>query len=349
MTKPSASIEYLQYPNIYVERTVSIGKRLVILAEADEGNFYDPVLIYNKDMATTFFGGGKLVACYEDAVTYMDNLNIFLMRIEPNGYETAFSVLESFTFDLLFIHELHFNTQRETIDSFLDFAKRKEQKGSLIHGITTLPNGLAYSDLEGLFPQIAELSIDNGDDTIETGKYLSVVVSQMDLKDAGAVYAGILTAVDPATSPINKTIPDVELLFDFEKEEVKALRAAGIVCFRNTFKKGVTCNSSSCAVSTDGSVHKHISNFRIAQFIINQIADELQILIGRPNANIQASHAEEIIDSVCYEHIQLSRIRDFNYSVSSTLVSGIIETEIEVVPIFSIHAMTTHSRVQVYK
>jgi hypothetical protein len=349
MIKPSPSVEYLQYPHIYLEREVSIGKRLVIIAEAEEGDFYDPVLIYNKDMAVDFFGGGDLVRCYEDAVTFEDNISIFLMRIEPYGYETAFSVLEAFTFDLLFINEVHFDKQINVIESFIAFAKIKEEKGSLIHGITTLSSDLRYDRLIPLFPSVQALSVDDGDDTIENGKYLSIVVNQMEFKDAGAVYAGMLASTDVQVSPINKTIPDVTLSFEFEKEEILQLRSVGIVCFKNTFKKGVTCTSSSCAVSTDGSVHKHISNFRIAQALINQVAMELRPFIGMPNANLQAIRVEETVDAICYEHIELGRIRDFNYDIRSNLLGGYIEVEIEIVPIFSVHSMTTHSRVRVYK
>lgn len=349
MIKPSPSVEYLQHPNIYIEREVLIGRRLVIIAESDKGNFYDPLLIYNKDMAVDFFGGGDLIQCYEDAVSFQDNISVFLMRIEPFGYETAISILEAFEFDLLFINEVHFDKHIELFKNLIDFAQLKEEKGSLVHAITTLSSELDHEALFALKDSIQALSQEDGDDTFEFGKYLSLVVNQMEFKDAGAVYAGILASTDVQISPINKTIPNVELDFEFTKEEILELRSIGIVCFKNTFKKGVTCTSSSCAVSTAGSVHKHISNFRIAQALINQVSMELRPLIGMPNANIQATRCEEIVDAICAEHMSLSRIRDFDYNVRSNVLHGYVEVEIEIVPIFSVHGMTTHSRVRVYK
>jgi hypothetical protein len=349
MMQPSPSIEFLQHPNIYIERGISIGKRLVIIAESDKGALYDPVLIYNKDMALELFGGGKLIQCYEDALTYQDDISIFLMRIDPFGYETAFSVLEAYDFDLLFISEMHFDKQTDLIMNFIRFAQIKEETGSMVHGITTLSPGMDYSQIASLKSSVESLSIEDGDDTIELGKYLSLVVNQMEFKDTGAVYAGSLASMDVQTSPVNKTIPDVTLSFEFTKEEILTLRSIGIVCFKNTFKKGVTCTSSSCAVSTVGSVHKHISNFRIAQALINQVSIELKPFIGMPNADIQAERCEQIVDAICYEHIALDRIKDFNYDVKSNFLNGYIEIEIEIVPIFSVHGMTTNSRVRVYK
>lgn len=349
MIKPSPSIDFLQHPNIYIEREVTLGKRLVILAEADEGELYEPILIYNKDMAVEFFGGGALVQRYEDAVTFQDNISIFLMRIDPYGYETALGILEAFDFDLLFINEVHFNKQTQLFESLIGFAQLKEEKGNLVHIITTLPSDMSHQDLLLLESSIQALSIDDGDDIIELGKYLSLVVNQMEFKDAGAVYAGILASIDVQTSPINKTIANVKLLFEFEKPEILQLRSIGIVCFKNTFKKGVTCTSSSCAVRTDGSVHKHISNFRIAQALINQVALELRPFIGMPNATLQAVRCEEVVDAICSEHVSLERIRDFRYDVQSNSFQGYVEVKIEIVPIFSVHGMTTHSRVRVYK
>lgn len=349
MIQPSPSVEFFQHPPIYIYREVTIGKRLVILAEAEDGDLYNPILVYNKDMARDLFKSGALLQAYEDACTYQDNLYAYLMRIEPYMYELAFSVLESFDFDLMFIHEVHYDIQREVIDQFISFAQSKEEMGSLVHGITTLSAKKQYADVVSLFESIASFTIEVGDDVIETGKYLSIVLNQSGIKDAGAVYAGILAALDPEVSPINKTIPNFTLAFELEKEEIVALRNAGIVCFKSTYKKGVTCTSSSCAVKTEGSVHKHISNFRIAQFLINEVASELQPFIGKPSNSFQLDTIDELIDAICLEHMELERIRDYAYELSIEQVKGFIYVNIEIVPIFSVHSIPTHTRVRVFK
>lgn len=348
MTQPSPNIEYLQHPHVYAERDITIGKRLVIIAESDGGTLYEPLLVYHKDMAYEFFGGGPLVGAYEDAATFQKGLQVYLMRIEPYGHEVALQVLEAFDFDLLFMKGIRFDKNKDVIEMFIEFCKIKEEKGNLVHGIASL--GMqTYGDASKLFPEIEALSVENGDETFENGKYLSLVPDQMDLKDAAAVYAGIITYLNPEVSPINKTIKDVKLTVEYSKQEILSFQEAGIVCFRNTFKKGVTCASSSCAVRTEGSVHKHISNFRIAQFLINEIAISVRPLVGLPHPTFRALNIEDIVDATCIEHRELKRLRDYRYRVGVNDLYGIIDVEIEIVPIFSVHSMTTHSRVRIFK
>src|SRR5690606_21113248 len=113
--RPSPSVNYLQHPNVYIERKVHIGKRLVIVAESDDGEFFNPTLVYNTTMAIDLFGGGDLVQAYEDACTYEEGLQVYLMRMQPYSYELVFSVLEAFHFDLIFLNEVHFDVNREVI------------------------------------------------------------------------------------------------------------------------------------------------------------------------------------------------------------------------------------------
>ena len=349
MIKPSPSIEYLQYPHIYIPKNISIGKRLVILAEAEDGPLYEPLLIYHADMAADFFKGGDLVRLYQDVSVFNGNIPVYLMRIETNEYEIAFSVLEAFSFDLIYFNEMYFNKSKDLIDKFLLLCRTKEEQGCLIHGITTLYGSMSAHDLLLLSKDIQDLTVDFGNEAEETGKYLSLVTNQMELYDSGAVYAGMLASLNPEVSPINKTIPSVKLTNEYSNDEIKLLRSIGIVCFRNTFKNGVTCTSSSCAVSTSGSVHKHISNFRIAQYLINQISLELRPFIGSSNPTLQAMDINNVIEAICVEQISLNRIRDYGYQLRANDFYGYIEVEVEVVPIFSVQSITTHSRVQVFK
>lgn len=348
MIQPSPSIEYLQHPHLYVERTIANGKRLVMVSEADKGELYEPVLVYSKDMAYDFFGGGPLMSAYEDATAFQEGLEVYLMRIEPFQYEVAFGVLEVFDFDLLYLDNAHFDLEPALFQSILDFTLTKQEKGSLVHVVTTLSSSIDKQGILSLRESIGNLTMDHGDENIETGKFLSLVPDQFAYKKAGAVYAGILSAIDPEVSPINKTVPNVSLELEFSKEEIEWLREIGIVCFKNTFKKGVTCTSSSCAVSTPGSVHKHISNFRIAQSLINQVSLELQPFIGSTNLSFQAMNIEDVIVAICEDFVG-TRIRDYDYALSISERQGYIDVEIEIVPIFSVHSMTTHSRVRVFK
>lgn len=350
MNGPSPSVDFIQHPLIYVERQVEIGKRLIIVAESNKGQYYEPTLVYGKEMVIDIFDSGPIVQCYEDATSIDENLNVFLMRMEPNRFDIVFTVLETFDFDLLYLDEVQFDKHSELIDNYIRFAKIKEDKGNLVHCIMSLSLQNKFSDIEKHFNKINNLTKElSGDNLEENGKYLSLVINQMEFNKASAVYAGVLAAINPEISPINKTIPNVKLEAEFTKEQILKLREVGIVCFKNTFKKGIVCSSSSCAVSTADSVHKHISNFRIAQEIINEIARSLEVFIGKPNITYQASNIEEIIEALCLRRILDRKIRDYDYSIKISELYGIIEVNIEVVPIFSVHKITGHSIVRIYK
>lgn len=349
MIKPSPNINYYQYSPFYVQRTVSVGKRLVIVGQSTLGEYYHPTLIHSQDMAKDIFGSGALLKCYEDAMTFDENLQVYLMRVEELGLSTAFSVLKHFSFDLLFIDEMHFNKDITLFEHFIELAINKEESGSLIHGITSLSDDLIDDDLPLLKDRIQSLTKEMyGDEIEETGKYLSLVVSQSSSKNAGAVYAGLLASLDPEVSPVNKTI-DMELDVRFTNEEILSLRQMGIVCFKETLKKGVVCTSSTCAVSTSGSVHKYISNFRIAQYFINELASRLQVFVGRSNLHFQSIGAEEIINHVGYEYINMGRIKDYDYSLSIRELYGAIDVDIEFVPIFSVQKIKAHTQVRIFK
>lgn len=349
MTAPSPTIEYQQHPIIYIEKEITVGKRLIILAESEKGDFYNPILISSSDMAEEAFGNGRLVQCYKDATVFKKDMSIFLMRIKPYGFEDAFLTLESYDFDLMYMDEVYYKNNESFINLFLEFAKTKEEQGQLIHGVMLLSSDYKYQSISSVFPSIASLTKEVGLEQEELGKYLSLVPNQFSDENAAAVYAGILIALDAQVSPVNKTIPDVKLQIEYEKEQILAMRKAGVVCFKNTFKNGVTCASSSCAVSTDGSVHKHISNFRIAQSLINQIGISLWPFIGKTNISYQIPLIEESIDLVCQAYVADQSIRDYSYYMMVQELYGTIRVEVEFVPVFSVHSMTAHTTVKVFK
>lgn len=349
MTQPSPSIEYFIQPNLYVEASVRIGNRLLILAESESGPLYEPILCYRSDMVSELFGEGRLSQLYTDASVLQENQEVYLMRIEEMNLSTAFSVLEGMSFDLMYVDGLHFDENFDLTLQALQFAETKQEMGNLIHIITTLSKPYSFSELLELSSSIHSLSTEEGDETIEGGKYLSIVAKQMKEKDAGIVYAGMLGATNPEVSPINKKIPGVSLELEFSNQEILELRALGIVCFKNTFKNGVVCTSSSCAVSTAGSVHKHISNFRIAQSLINQVSVELEPFIGRTNLQYQSMNIENVLLAICEEAVAEQRIRYYGYDLSVNEAGGYIDIEMELVPIFSVHGMKTYSRMRVFK
>jgi hypothetical protein len=343
---PSPNIEYRSLPHIFENRNVPTGKRLIILAEAEEGTFYEPIQTYRLSIAEKHFRSGALIDCYKDASIYDENLDIYLMRVEANNFRLAFEYLKPFTFDLVYLHGLRAESE-EDLDAFIELAREKEQKGHLIHGIVDLQLFNEISEIETTVAYIRSLTHETVFDIEESGKYLSFVVDQFKEK-AGAVYAGVVTSLKPEESPINKTLA-VELEHEFSKEMIHALKDIGIVCFRDSYKKGVVCASASCAVSTPGSVHKHISNFRIVQYVLYDITLGLQDYIGNTMSPFHIANISTVISDILNDYKRNIVIRDYEFTIMTDQEEGTIYVDIELVPAFSTQRVTAHSQIRVFK
>jgi hypothetical protein len=343
--QPSPSIQYFQLPNQYFTDPLPIGRRLIILGESTKGSFYNPTPVSSINAAQTLFGDGPLVDRFTDA-TVAAQQAIYLMRIEPQAFQLAFGYLEKFPFDLIYVDGLYYNTSPDLIQAFIDFAKEKEYQGQLIHGFFDLESMNTMEDYRNLYPSILNLSIPVEVGIEETGKYFSIVADQFQDRRAGAVYAGLVSSLDPEKSPVNKPL-NVTLKQEFQKDEILELRSAGIVCFKNSLKKGVVCTSSSCAVATEDSPHKHISNFRIAQYLIEEIAAEQDKLIGKIGIAATMSDVENLVESILSEYVLLGRIKTGAYTITSDDLNGIIYTTIEIVPVFSVYQMSSTTQVRV--
>jgi hypothetical protein len=342
MMQPSQSIEYIQLPNSYFSTYLPTGKRLVLLGESTQGELYNPIPISNVEIAKAVFGSGPLIDRLND-VAAGNSSGVYLMRIEPNAFQKAWGYLIKFPFDLIYNDGLTFSEAGSLISSFIAFAKEKEEMGQLIHGFFDA-GSKEMDNLRELYIPIMKLSVPVEDGIEEQGKYLSVVADQMKEKKAAAVYAGFLSSLNPEISPVNKTL-DVELATEYSNKEIDELGAAGIVCFKKTFKKGVVCATSSCAVSTPGSAHKHIANFRIAQWLIQEIAEKQDLLVGRVGYIPVLEDLRLIAASTIQSYIDLNRITSGTFEVYAD--GPYMRTDIEIVPIFSVYRMSSTVQVRV--
>ncbi len=346
--KPSPSIEYKQLPHIYITSEMPIGQRMIILAESSQGNLYDPLVVTSISLAQAIFGSGPLIERFKDFVKG-SGTSAYLMRIEAGSLDMVYKTLIKFPFDLIYIDKFFFNNNQKEIEKFIEFAKDKEYQGELIHGFFEL-NGLnTMPEIRTVYEEISSLSTIIEDGIDELGKYMSVVANQIKDHHAALVYAGLVSSLDPEISPINKTIDEVELEYELTKENILELRSAGIVCFKNTLKRGVVCTSSSCAVTTETSGSKHISNFRIAQYIIQEIAINLQQYIGRIGIPSAVMEAEALVEEILEQNIVLDRIKRFDYTVEIDSLHGKADFYIEIVPVFSLYSIVHSSQVRVNK
>jgi hypothetical protein len=347
MIQPSDNIDYIQLPHAYYSQLLSIGKRLVILAEATNGKYYDPTPVSTLDAAKAIFGSGPLIDRFSDTLIGSPE-GAYLMRMEPHAFQTAWSYLHKFPFDLIYMDHLFFNQSPELIQSYIEFAKEKEEQGQLIHAFFDVTGLNGIQDYRSLYALIQSLSVPVEDGLEETGKYFSIVADQAKDEKAAAVYAGLVSSLSPEISPENKTL-GITLKTEFDSSSIKELRKAGVVCFKNSLKKGTVCTSSSCAVSTENSVHKHISNFRIAQYLIQEIAEQQQELVGKTGMAFSMQESEDIVDQLLANYALLNRIKKGGFEVTSDPINRIIYTTVDIVPVFSVYSMSQTSQVRVRK
>ncbi|QHW35664.1 hypothetical protein GZH47_32725 (plasmid) [Paenibacillus rhizovicinus] len=346
MMQPSPNISYEQLAHLFMDEGITLGKRLVIAAEAAKGQMYQPTPVTSVDQAKMIFGSGPLIDRCDDATAFA-NFDVYLMRMDRNAFQYLYRCLMPFPFDLIYIDGFTFNKMPDEIQDFIDFAKQKEYHGQLIHGFFDIEGLSGFEAYRSLFVSIAKLSIVTEDGIEETGKYISVVVDQIKDRKAAAVYAGLVTALKIGASPINKALADVDLKAEFTNDQIIELRSAGMVCFRKSFKKGTICTSATCAVATEGSVHKNISNFRIAQDVIQEIAQIQQEYVGRVGISFVKSELEDQIEVALMYRMKLGQLRRYDYELTTDELNGIINTAIELVPIFTIQKMNASALVRV--
>jgi hypothetical protein len=252
--------------------------------------------------------------------------------------------LLKFPFDLIVSDALTLQYDSEAIRRFIDFCKSKEYQGELVHGFFSAgPTDIdALRELDEVIRSFSQQS-ENGFE--DEGRYFSVIVDQMKDRNAAAVYAGLVTRLPAGTSPVNKTL-DVELAVEYKNDVLDELRSSGMVCFKDSIKKGVVCHGSPCAVQDPDSAHRQISNFRIAQEIINEVASEQELYVGRVGAAYVMNEVSQIIKAILSDHLSEGRLKWFDFTIAVD-ENNVIHTEIELVPIFSVQKMTQYSQVKV--
>lgn len=127
---------------------------------------------------------------------------------------------------------------------------------------------------------------DSNNFTVDLGKYLSVVVSQVvsanassEIVSGAASYAGLATTITPGDSTTNQIIGGTILATDLKRLKLKELQSAGYVVFENR-PKGVTVVSGNLA-SRLSSDYRFLSTSIVMNYIASDIAEVCDPFIGK--------------------------------------------------------------------
>src|SRR5690606_24156638 len=202
-------------------------------------------------------------------------------------------------------------------------------------------------DLSAIEDIVSGFTFEDLIDEHELGKYISLVFDQVEGHKGAAIYASLITTLEPGISPVNKPL-DVVLNHEWMKEELKIADRIGIVAFRESFHHGVVCANATCAVQTPESSQKHIGNFRIAQYLIQELSNAFQERIGQVQNNKQLEMIHSCVEEKLEEYMSLERMRAGEYAIVSNKIEGKIFIHLNVVPIVSTKYIPAHSQVRIF-
>lgn len=153
----------------------------------------------------------------------------------------------------------------------------------LMIGTTNRAGGYFATDTG--FPDGTPIT-DSNNFTVDLGKYLSIVVSQVvsanstgEIVSGAASYAGLTTIITPGDSTTNQVIGGTILATDLKRLKLKELQSAGYVVFENR-NKGVTVVSGNLA-SRLNSDYRYLSTSIVINYIASDINEVCDPFIGK--------------------------------------------------------------------
>jgi hypothetical protein len=347
----SPKINYQRNSPVTLYREIPEGKSLIVAGTSEKGTLYNPIRIHNEDNVIDNFGSGPLLDRYHELIYYFQNMDVYMMRIEANSYSPIYRVLSSFDCDYLYIDQFNFGNSKQNLVDFVDFALDQEARGRWVHLFSEIMPIETDGDLEQVKACIAGLTLYYNNTLHEFGRFFSAVYDQFSNAKAGIVYAGILLSLDNEISPINKTIDHVYLSKEFTRKQLFDLDHSGIVCFRNSLKRGIVCAAAPCACNTPGSAYGHITNFRIMQYLINMVQNSFNKYIGKLNLLMYENDMNSLLDQILDQMKNDEMIRDYDFRIDLDEASmyTVANLNILAVPIFTTKTIRASVQLRIFK
>lgn len=342
MIWPSDKLDYVALPHAY-RISDQTTKKVVVLMNHPNMDFDQIYWIEFADQYHAWMSD-RIVQAVSDVQQFASPY-VLLVRFDSSDPQKTIDFLQHVDFDFLIAPMLCFDEQFEFVLSFFELAKDKEEQGTLIHLIMQLS---LNSDVpsESLRNRIASFAHITEATVEELGKYISLVANQLENNRCAGIYAGLLCAVRPGKSPINKTI-DVPMMKQYSEEQLQMLHDVGVVSFRKTIKKGVVCANATCAVVGTNSPHKNISNFLIVQSILAEVSAIQKQYIGSFSIDVARNDMESKLQFLLLQKQYEQIIKSFDLSCNANPLKGEIAVDLSITPIFALHRMKQYTQVRV--
>lgn len=169
------------------------------------------------------------------------------------------------------------------------------------------------------------VNFDSNGAPIDIGKYLSVVPAIINTgissiygtdgrnTNAAAVYAGLLSTIQPGNSATNTVIPGISLPFETKKTKLDQLAGAGMVMFQ-TKPLGVTCVSGDLATS-NSSDFDYVSTIITVADVVQRIREVANPFIGKGTSEANIAALKVAVEGVLQEFVSINAVRKYAVDV----------------------------------
>lgn len=387
MTKPLHHLQFHQMPPSYeavlekdYHHLIILGtgekanglhsKYMLLGADEEERKLIEPFTVKSPEELLYKAGEGTAYDVYRSLCAPFGNLEVSILLIDYDYLEDAFSLLENVDFSyLLFDHNMRIEMDMqfvrepdllqdptinpdllekvELFKRFLEVADKARARGRIVHAIslTKIEDELMRMKV---FKAINALRIYEEHEFIEKGRYISVVLDQLQTEMAHSHYAALAIEQDIHESPTNKDIKNPVLRFELEDYEHQFYEQNGVITLIDSYHKGVVFSNCTTAVITEDQMHKHFPHEKIAQFTINLLGQSFFPVIGMAINAVTDNKVNSILSAIrTYLKNKKGYVKDLGYEYYFDRAKGELYLTVIIVPISSVQSMVIQTQVRV--
>lgn len=303
----------------------SIGRRLLVVAEATEGVLYEPFRYDSKERAMAEFKGGPMGALIESgALPYGTEL----MRVNPYEMEEMLFAVKQIEPDWVYFDLLE--VDNDVLDALSDFSEEVNASGKWTQLVlpAVLPkNEVQFKELMGY---VEGLSIPTEDGVLELGRQISIVVEQF--PQAALIFSVKGVQASPGEE-ITGMVIDRPLEKPISNDWLELYAKAGIVGFR--IESGETVIGKAVNAVQTASPYRQLFITRAVQWFVNEWVARIDVMIGENMT--QALYAtQQETEQLINEYLSAEIFNDVSHKITYENLTGEITCELEILPVFGL-------------
>jgi len=217
-------------------------------------------------------------------------------------------------------------------------------------GTTTQSAG--YYNTDSGYPDGNVLYDSNGA-AVDVGKYMSVMMgigltpdsptlgTSLETVNSAAMYAGLLSTIEPGQSTTNRLLPGASVPFSLKKTKLDELSFAGYVSVTEK-TRGVVVVSGELPTGPN-SDYDYVSTSIIIGGVVRDIRDRLDPYIGNSLNDIMLASANTAVESILQDYVRRGAIVKYGFQVLSDPAAkgkGEMRVPLTIVPAFELRQIS---------